>query len=102
MTIQILELQLHGITAADYLAWCVDPEPPALGDELEAVVLDADPVGDVVVATLTWTGSAPAPEPAAAAAGLAPHGTLHLVGELRGLDSSWPDRIARGDAAVAA
>ena len=31
MPLQILALKLDGITAGDYLAWCRDPDPHALG-----------------------------------------------------------------------
>jgi hypothetical protein len=31
MPLQILTLKLDGITAGDYLTWCRDPDPPALG-----------------------------------------------------------------------
>jgi len=68
MTHQTITLHLDGITAGDYLAWVRDPEPPA--SELRAVALEADPLGDTVVATLAWAGVAPAPHVAAAAAGL--------------------------------
>ena len=80
MTIQTLELRLDDITAADYLAWCVDPEPPALGLGLRAVALEAEPLGDTVRATLHWEGPAPAPTAAVRAAGLP---ALGVVRELR-------------------
>jgi hypothetical protein len=101
-TIQTLELRLSGITAADYVAWCVDPEPQALGAGLRAVSLDADPLGDTVVATLTWSGPAPAPAAAAATAGLGSCDAVHLARQLAVVDSHRPEPGAQGDAAVAA
>jgi hypothetical protein len=87
MTTQVLELRLDHMTAADYIAWCVDPDPAALGLGLRAVDLDADPLGDTVVATLEWETAAPAPVRAAAAAGLPVQGTVReLVAPLRRLD----------------
>ena len=65
MTYQTLRLQLDGMTAGDYLAHLRDPEPPALGAGLHAVVVEAEPLADVVEALLTWE-SAPA-DPCAAA-----------------------------------
>jgi hypothetical protein len=67
---QILTLKLDGITAGDYLAWCRDPDPPALGSALRSVHVDADPFGDKIIATLDWSQPAPPPPAAAAAAGL--------------------------------
>lgn len=70
MPLQLLKLKLDGITAGDYLTWCRDPEPPALGLALRAVAVDADPLGDAITAILDWNGPAPPPAAAAAAAGL--------------------------------
>ncbi|MGZ6725567.1 MAG: hypothetical protein ACXVHK_32065 [Solirubrobacteraceae bacterium] len=67
---QILSLKLDGITAGDYLTWCRDPEPPALGFALRSVFVDADPLGDTITAILDWNGPAPRPSAAATAAGL--------------------------------
>ena len=67
---QILTIQLDGLTAGDYLAHLRDPEPAALGHALRSIVLRAEPLGDVVQATLEWDGAAPAPRAAARAAGL--------------------------------
>jgi hypothetical protein len=69
MPLQILTLKLDGITAGDYLAWCRDPDPPALGFALRSVHVDADPLADTITATLDWN-QPPPPPPAAAAAGL--------------------------------
>jgi hypothetical protein len=101
-TIQTLELRLSGITAADYLAWCVDPEPRELGAVLRAVSLDADPLGDLVVATLTWSGPAPTPAAAAATAGLGSCDAVHVARELRAVDSPRHEGGAQGGEAVAA
>ena len=67
---QILNVKLDGITAGDYLAWCRDPDPPALGFALRSIHVDADPLGDTITATLDWDQPAPPPSVAAAAAGL--------------------------------
>ena len=60
MTFQTLRLTLDGMTAGDYLAHVRDPEPAALGRDLRAVEVRADPLGDVVEALLAWDGP-PAP-----------------------------------------
>jgi hypothetical protein len=70
MSIQTITLTLDGITAADYLTWCRDPEPPAFDLGLRSIHIDADPLGDSVTATLDWDAPAPAPAAAATAAGL--------------------------------
>jgi hypothetical protein len=67
MSVQLLTLELEGITADDYLQWVRDPEPPALDHALHSVSAHADPLGTAIVATREWNG--PAPEPALAAAG---------------------------------
>ena len=67
---QILTLKLDGITAGDYLTWCRDPDPPALGFALRSVHADGDPLGDTITATLDWNQAPPPPPAAAAAAGL--------------------------------
>ena len=69
MTTQRLTLTLDGITAADYLAWVCDPEPPALGRDLRSVDVRYEPLGDTVDVTLRWTGHAPDAGTAATAAG---------------------------------
>ena len=69
MTLQFLILTLDGITAGDYLAWVRDPEPPALGQDLRAVSVRGDPLGDTIEAVLAWRGAAPAPAVAASIAG---------------------------------
>ena len=69
MTVQYLTITLDGITAADYLAWVRDPEPAALDANLQAVTLQADMLGDVIEATLAWSGPPPAPSAAAPTAG---------------------------------
>lgn len=70
MSLQYLTLTLDGITAADYLAWVRDPEPPALGLSLDAVAVDAEPLGDTIEVALSWNRPPPAPRTAAVAAGL--------------------------------
>jgi hypothetical protein len=70
MSTQILTLQLDGITAADYLAWCRDPDPPLAGRGLRVVHVEAPPLGATVTVVLAWDGPAPAPAAAAALAGL--------------------------------
>jgi hypothetical protein len=68
--LQILTLKLDGITAGDYLAWCRDPDPPALGLGLRSIAIHADPLGDTITATLDWNQPAPPAAYAASAAGL--------------------------------
>jgi hypothetical protein len=70
MPLQILTLKLDGITAGDYLAWCRDPDPPALGFALRSLRVKADPLGDTITAILDWNRPVPAPRAAAAMAGL--------------------------------
>jgi hypothetical protein len=69
MSLQILALKLDGITAGDYLTWCRDPDPPALGFGLGSIRVDADPLGDTITAILDWNQLAPEPAAAATAAG---------------------------------
>jgi hypothetical protein len=70
MTLQTITLHLDGITAADYLAWVRDAEPPARALGLRAISIDADPLGSTISATLEWDRPAPPVQVAAAAAGL--------------------------------
>ena len=63
MPLQILTLKLDGITAGDYLAWCRDPDPPALSFALRSVHVDANPLGDTITTTLAWNQPAPPPPP---------------------------------------
>jgi hypothetical protein len=70
MPLQSLTLKLDGITAVDYLAWCRDPEPPALGFALRSIRVKADPLGDTITAILDWNHPAHSPRAAAAMAGL--------------------------------
>jgi len=82
---QILTLKLDGITAGDYLTWCRDPDPPALGFALRSVHADGDPLGDTITATLDWNQAPPPPPAAAAAAGLPllPAARIHPL-------TTWP------------
>ena len=68
---QILTLKLDDITAVDYLTWCRDPDTPALDYALRSVTVNADPLGDTIIAILDWNQRPPAPREAATAAGLA-------------------------------
>jgi hypothetical protein len=70
MPLQSLTLKLDGITAADYLAWCRDPDPPARGFALRSIRMKADRLGDTITAILDWNQAAPSPRAAAAMAGL--------------------------------
>jgi hypothetical protein len=70
MALQVLILELDGITAGDYLAWVRDTEPPALGQDLREVSVQGDPLGDTVEAVLAWRGVVPAPSVAVQVAGL--------------------------------
>ena len=70
MSLQYLTLTLDGITAADYLTWVWDPEPPALGLGLDSITLRAHPQDDTIEAVLSWNQPAPDPGTAALAAGL--------------------------------
>ena len=68
--VQSLAIRLDGITAADYLAWVRDPEPPALDHRL--VAISAEPLGKLVNIELVWADRPPTiPSNAAAAAGFA-------------------------------
>jgi hypothetical protein len=69
MTTQRVTLTLEGITAGDYLTWIRDPEPPALGRELQSIEVRAEPLGDTVDAVLTWNGVPPAGSDAGPLAG---------------------------------
>ena len=70
MPLQSLTLNLDGITAGDYLTWCRDPDPPALGWALRSISIDADPLGDTITAILEWYQAPPPSRAAASAAGL--------------------------------
>jgi hypothetical protein len=72
MPLQILPLKLDGITAGDYLTWCRDPDPPALDSALRSIAIDADPLGDTIIAILDWNQPLPAARAAATSAGLPP------------------------------
>jgi hypothetical protein len=67
---QVITLDLDGITAGDYLAHCVDPDPPLEAGRLRSVAIDAEPLGATVVAVLRWDGTPPPAAAAASAAGL--------------------------------
>ena len=70
MPLQMLTLKLDGITAGDYLTWCRDPDPPALGFTLRSLAVDADPLGDTITAILDWNQPPPTAPAAATTAGL--------------------------------
>src|SRR5215208_2554328 len=91
MSRQTLILRLDGVTAADYLAWFRDPEPPALGAGLRSIEVDADPVGDAITATLTWDFPAPPPHLAASVAGLP---VTADVRDVRAAEPAPPVRLA--------
>jgi hypothetical protein len=86
MTFQTLRLTLDGMTAGDYLAHFRDPEPPALGRDLRAVEVRADPLGDTVEALLAWEGP-PAPAWQASALAGFPQVSEVVHCELRALHS---------------
>jgi hypothetical protein len=67
---QLITVDLDGITAGDYLAHLVDPDPPLEASRLRSVAVDAEPLGSTVVAVLRWDGTPPPAGAAAAAAGL--------------------------------
>ena len=70
--IQHITVQLDGITAADYVAHQLDPDPPLEASRLRSVALDVpDPLGDSIAAVLRWDGRPPAARAAATAAGFA-------------------------------
>jgi hypothetical protein len=69
--VQSLVIRLDGITAADYLTWVRDPEPPALDHELRSVAISAEPLGELIKLELVWAGRPPTPSAAAVAAGFA-------------------------------
>jgi uncharacterized protein YbjT (DUF2867 family) len=58
--VQSLVIRLDGITAADYLTWVWDPEPPALDRGLRSVAISADPLGELITLELVWAGRRPA------------------------------------------
>jgi hypothetical protein len=70
MILQRLTLTLDGITAGDYMTWVRDPEPPALGRDLDSIAVRGDPLGDTVDALLSWNVAPPDATTAAANAGL--------------------------------
>jgi len=70
MILQRLTLTLDGITAGDYMTWVRDPEPPALGRDLDSIGVRADSLGDTVDALLSWNVAPPHAMTAAATAGL--------------------------------
>ena len=78
---QVIELQLDGITAGDYIAHAVDAAPQFEGTRLRSVAVDADPLGDSVSASLRWDGPPPAAKVAAAVAG------LHLTADVAEISS---------------
>jgi hypothetical protein len=69
MPSQLLTLTLDSLTASDYLTWVADPEPPALGNALGSITIDADPLGSTVHLALAWNVPPPPLERAAAVAG---------------------------------
>jgi hypothetical protein len=70
--VQSLIIQLDGITAADYLSWVRDPEPPALDHGLRSVAICAELLEALVNIELVWAGRPPTtPRAAAVAAGFA-------------------------------
>jgi hypothetical protein len=66
---QALRLQLEGMTAGDYLAHLRDPEPASFDAGLRSVEVEADPLGAVVEALLTWDAAPADPCMAARLAG---------------------------------
>ena len=69
---QSLTIRLDGITAADYLTWVRDPEPPALDHGLRSVAISAEPLGELIDIELAWSEQPPTtPTAAAVAAGFA-------------------------------
>ena len=70
MIFQRLTFHLEGMTAADYLAYVRDPEPPGLGRGLRSITVDAEPLGSVIEFVLAWDGVPPAPHAAEVLAGL--------------------------------
>jgi hypothetical protein len=98
--VQSLIIQLDGITAADYLTWVWDPEPPAFDHGLRSVAICAEPRGELIKLELVWAGRRPAtPSAAAVAAGFAliPEvvavlaGTAPTPGTPAGLKAKCPD-----------
>jgi hypothetical protein len=96
--LQRLTLMLEGITAGDYLQWMRDPEPPALGQALQSIDVQGDPLGQIVEARMSWEGSPPSALEAARLAG------LPLIPEVTEVDSEvhvpvpatpWPQEAAR-------
>jgi hypothetical protein len=67
---QVITLDLDGITPEDYLAHCVDPDPPLEASRLASVSAEPRPLSEMVVAVLRWHGTPPAARTAASVAGL--------------------------------
>jgi hypothetical protein len=67
---QVITLDLDGITAGDYLAHCLDADPPLEATRLRSVAVEAQPLDATVVAVLRWDGMPPPARAAAATAGL--------------------------------
>jgi hypothetical protein len=66
--VQPLVIRLDGVTAADYLTWVRDPEPPALDHGLRSVAISAEPLGALINIELVWADRRPATASAAAVA----------------------------------
>jgi hypothetical protein len=98
MSLQILNLKLEGITAGDYLTWCQDPDPPALGLSLRSITVDADSLGDMITAILDWSQPPPPPAVAAPAAGL----PLTTGAQLQGVGANHLSSSASAECPIAA
>jgi len=90
MALQTLILKLDGITAGDYLAWCRDPEPPALDFALRSISIEAEALGDTITAILDWRHVPPPAALAASAAGLPLSTGVKLDGGRTGKSHSGP------------
>jgi hypothetical protein len=88
VTHQRIIVRLGGITAGDYLAWVLDPEPRALDDRLRSVAISAKPLGELINIDLVWAGQSPkSPSTAAVTAGFS------LIPEVVAV--SWATHTAR-------
>jgi hypothetical protein len=86
---QLITIDLDGITAADYLAHFRDADAPIEASRLQAVGVNADPLGDTVDVILRWQGPPPNARTAASAAG------FQLTGDVVGIRSRVQVRSRR-------
>jgi hypothetical protein len=87
---QTITLDLDGITAGDYLAYFADADPALEASRLRSVSVEAEPLGETIVAVLRWDGKPPPARAAAAAAGFS------LTGDVASLRARVETHERRG------